>query len=235
MIVQEPPYEMVALFSDLEMQKLLERLIERGQEEGRRCTRPFRWRSLRDPRRDTVWIQPELVLLPFLRSECRFLIMWDHHGTGRETAQAAALEQQVVQKLTSLNVPEERVLAVALEPELERLLVPVWPKVKSLIGEERSQSAPEDGAVLAQMRKLRSLPEANSELDSLLSRFPKEVFEALIRLLRLRRAPPLYEKIGARVSLPALKEDAAASRIADTISRWFPLAPARPASSADAP
>lgn len=226
MIVQEPPYEMVALFSDLEMQKLLEKLIERGQEEGRRCTRPFRWRSLRDPRRDTVWIQPELVLLPFLRSECRFLIVWDHHGTGREASKAVALEEQVVQKLTSLNVPADRVLAVALEPELESLLVPVWPKVKSLIGEERSQSAPEDAAILAQMRKLGTSPEADSEFDSLLSKFPKEVFEALIRLLRLRRAPPLYEKIGSRVSLPAVKQDAAASRIADTLSRWFPWAQA---------
>lgn len=45
MIVREPPYDLVALFSDSEMQKLFEALIERGQA-ARDCTRPFRWRSI---------------------------------------------------------------------------------------------------------------------------------------------------------------------------------------------
>ena len=78
MIVRDPPYDLVALFSDLDMQKLFEELVERGQEPGRRCARRFRWRSLRDPRRDTVWSQPERVLLPFIGTGCSFLIAWDH-------------------------------------------------------------------------------------------------------------------------------------------------------------
>lgn len=223
MIVQEPPYELIALFSDLEMQKFLEALIERGQEEGRQCARGFRWRSLRDPRRDTVWSQPERVLLPFLRFDYRFLIVWDHHGTGLEATSASEVEEKVVRKLESVGVSADRVLALALEPELERLLVPVWPKVKALIGEERAVSPPDDAAILTEMRKLFPVQSSNSrELKDLLHLHPKEVFESLVRLLRLRRAPPLYEKLGAQVSLPAIKRDDAATRIATAISGWFP-------------
>jgi hypothetical protein len=89
MIVRDPPYDLVALFSDLDMQKLFEELVERGQEPGRRCARRFRWRSLRDPRRDTVWSQPERVLLPFIGTGCSFLIAWDHSGSGRESESRA--------------------------------------------------------------------------------------------------------------------------------------------------
>jgi len=77
MIVQEPPYDLVALFADLDMQKLSEALIERGQEPRRRCVREIRWRSQRDPRRDTVWREPDRALAPFLGMDALFLPAWD--------------------------------------------------------------------------------------------------------------------------------------------------------------
>lgn len=154
MIVQEPPYDLVALFPDLEMQKLFEAWIERGQEPRRRCARALRWRSLRDPRRDTVWRQPERALQAFFQFDCRFLIAWDHHGTGLESSEPVSVEQKVVERLTQYGVTADGVLAVALEPELERLLVPVWPKVKSLLGEERAIDPPDDQAIFRKAKPL---------------------------------------------------------------------------------
>jgi hypothetical protein len=61
-----------------------------------------------------------------------------------------------------------------------------------------------------------------NDLEAALARHPKELFEALVRLVRLRRSPDLYFRIGERVSLQALKREAALSRIAKTISFWFP-------------
>jgi len=226
LIVQEPPYEMVALFSDLEMQKLFEVLLERGQTAGRNCARSFRWRSLRDPRRDTVWNQPERPLAPFLSMGCRFLIVWDRQGSGYEEGTVSRMEDRVVRSLQSAGVPEDRILAVALDPELECLLRPVWPKVKSIVAGERNVSPPEDAAVWTEA--LRRFPGVGRSQDfgQVLEENPKETFEALVRLLRLRRAPPLYTKIGERVSLPALKQESAAQRIALRISSWFPPAEA---------
>lgn len=222
MIVKEPPYDLVALFSDLEMQRFFEELIERGQARGRNCMHEIRWRSLRDPRRDTVWSQPELVLLPFLRLGCCYLIVWDHHGTGLESQSSSAVEAQVVQRMATAGAPSERVLAVSLEPELESLFKEVWPKVKAVLGEERSISPPEDSVVLAEAQRFSPWSLGEKNLDRLLKESPKETFEALVRLVRLRRSAPLYEKIGAKVSLPALKRNTAASRIASAVSAWFP-------------
>jgi hypothetical protein len=225
MIVQEPPYDLVALFSDLEMQKLFEAWLERGQEPRRGCARSFRWRSLRDPRRDTVWTQPERALQPFFQYDCRFLIVWDHHGSGWEASVPADVEAQVVIRLARVGVQAERVLAVALDPELERRLVPIWQRVKDLVGRERSIAPPEDTAILAKAKETLSGVRGTMDFGQFLARHPKEAFEALVRLVRLRRAAPLYETIGAHTSLPSVKKDATASRVAAAIRAWFPAKP----------
>jgi hypothetical protein len=222
LIVQEPPYDLVALFSDLEMQKLFEVLLERGQVAGRNCTRRFRWRSLRDPRRDTVWNQPERPLAPFLRMDCFFLIVWDHQGSGSEEEVSSRTEDSVVARLEVAGIPAERILAVALDPELECLFRTVWPKVKSTVAQERGVPPPDDSSILGEAR--RSVPKMRSaqEFGRALGDHPKEVFEALVRLVRLRRAAPLYEKIAGQISLPLVKKESAAERIALRISSWFP-------------
>jgi hypothetical protein len=222
LIVVEPPYDLVALFSDLEMQKLFEVLLERGQIAGRSCARSFRWRSLRDPRRDTVWTQPERPLAPFLRMECRFLIVWDHQGSGTEDESPSQVEDRVVARLESAGIEADSVLAVALDPELECLFRSVWPKVKSTVAKERRVAPPEDSLILAEAQ--RSVPRLqwSKEFGEALDENPKEIFEALVRLVKLRRAAPLYAKVAGQVSLPLVKKESAAERIALRISSWFP-------------
>lgn len=224
MIVEEPPYDLVALFSDSDMQKLIERSIERGQEQ-RSCTRPFRWRSLRDPRRDTVWREPDRALQVFLRTDCRFLIVWDHQGSGSEIRTLEEVETRAVGRLTTFGVPEDRVLAVAFNPELEISFRRVWPKVKRVISERRGMDAPEDSVILDEARKHLSRLQIPETFEEALARNPKELFEALIRLVRLRQSPSLYEDIGNRVSLRGLKAEQVLSRIAVAITAWFPPEP----------
>jgi hypothetical protein len=221
MIVEEPPYDLVALFSDLEMQKLFERLIERGQT-GRDCTRPFRWRSLRDPRRDTVWREPERPLAPFLRTDCRFLIVWDHQGSGFEERPHEEVEGLALKRLVDVGVSADRILAVALDPELEVSFRTAWPKIKRLVAEPRGIPAPEDAAILAEAARRAPRLRIPDDIYAALASRPKELFEALVRLVRLRRSPDLYTKIGGRVSLRALKSEPALARVASSISLWFP-------------
>jgi len=221
MIVQEPPYDLVALFSDLEMQKLFEGLIERGQK-GRDCTRSFRWRSLRDPRRDTVWREPERPLAPFLRTDCRFLVVWDHQGSGYEERPSEEVERMALKRLVDVGISEERILSVALSPELEISFGKAWPKIKRVVAEPRGIPAPKDVAIVAEAMRSAPRLRISSDLETALAQHPKELFEALVRLVRLRRSPDLYVRIGERVSLKALKREAALSRIAKAISAWFP-------------
>lgn len=221
MIVEEPPYDLVALFSDSDMQKLVERLIERGQER-KSCTRPFRWRSVRDPRRDTVWREPDRALQVFFRTDSRFLIVWDHQGSGSETLTSEKIETRVVSRLTTLGVPENRVLAVAFNPELEISFRKVWPRVKRVVSDRRGMEAPEDLMILDEARKHLPRLEFSESFEEALAHTPKELFEALVRLVRLRQSPALYEEIGSRVSLQGFKAEPALSRIASAIASWFP-------------
>jgi hypothetical protein len=223
MIVVEPPYDLVALFSDLDMQKLFEPLIERGQT-GRGCTRPFRWRSLRDPQRDTVWREPERPLAPFMKTGCRFLIVWDHHGSGYEARLPEEVEGLALKRLTDVGVSAERILAVALNPELEISFRKTWQNIKRVVAEFHGIPAPDDSAILAKARRLVPRLRIPTELDAALAQYPKELFEALVELLNLRRRADLYVRIGERVSIPAFKREAVLSRIAKTISHWFPPA-----------
>lgn len=224
MIVQEPPYDLVVLSSDSEMKLLIEQLLERGQT-GRSCTRPFRWRSIRDPRRDTVWREPDRPLALFLRMDCSFLILWDHQGSGREGRQPQDLEEEAIGRLTASGVPRDRVLAVAFDPELEISFRPAWPRVKQIVAGERAAEPPDDSKILAEAQRGKPRLRIPDDFDTALALHPKELFEALVRLLRLRRSPPLYAKIGRNVSLRALKRESALSRIANAISGWLPPDP----------
>lgn len=223
MIVTEPPYDLVALFADLDMQKFFEGLIERGQVPARGCAREFRWRSLRDPRRDTVWREPERALAPFLKTDARFLIVWDQHGSGLEQKSPAEVESGVVRRMARLGVDSDRVVAVALRPELECLLQPIWGRVKEIVSSQRRQhGVPDDARVLEEARRLTPAP-IPDDFDVALERKPKEVFEGLVSgILRLRRSAPLYARIASEISLPAVKKNPAAGRVAERIASWFP-------------
>lgn len=224
MIVQEPPYDLIVLASDAEMKSLLERLIERGQA-GRSCTRPFRWRCLRDPRRDTVWREPHRPLALFLEMDCSFLVVWDHQGSGREEQRPEDLESEAVRRLTEHGVPRDRVLAVAFEPELEISWRPAWPRVKQIVAEERREEPPDDSMILTAAQRVNPRLRIPDDFEAALARYPKELFEALVRLLRLRRSPPLYAKLGERISLRAVKREPALARVANAISNWLPPQP----------
>ncbi|HEX4964432.1 MAG TPA: hypothetical protein VF173_26690 [Thermoanaerobaculia bacterium] len=214
----------MALFADTEMQKLFEELIERGQDVRRGCTLPFRWRSLRDPRRDTVWREPNRPLTTFLKTECRFLIVWDHYGSGYEARPSREVEELAAQRLVEAGVQRERILTVSFDPELEVSFRTVWPKIKKVVAEPRGIAPPEDSAILAEARRRDLRGRVPDDLDTALAHHPKELFEALVRLVRLRRSPDMYSKIGERVSLRALKGEQAIARVATAISTWFPPA-----------
>lgn len=221
MIVQEPPFDLIVLFPDSEMKLMLEALIERGQE-NRNCSRPFRWLSLRDPRRDTVWREPDRPLGLFLGMKCCFLIVWDHQGSGSEDQPPAEIEAHVVHRLTELGVPRDRILAVAFNPELEISFRMAWPRIKRIVAGERRTEPPADSLILEEAQRRNPRLRIADDLDHAFASHPKELFEALIRLLRLRRSPPLYAKIGDRASLRALKGEVALARIATAVASWFP-------------
>lgn len=221
--MSEPPYNLVAVFADADAKALIEQLIERGQE--RACISQFRWRSIRDARRDAFRADPVSVVRPFIGfAGCRFLLSWDHWGSGRDSEPIIDVEEEVVEMLRRTGIAEERVEAVAYEPELEHLIAPTWPRVKQILADLRSTQPPSDEDIFANAAnraRTRRQPYPES-FENALSRRPKSLLRSLIRLLSLRPSSNLFERLGRELSIPDIKYDTQASRISSRLEEWFP-------------
>jgi hypothetical protein len=218
MIVDEPPYELVALFADEDARRLIMQIVERGQEFG--CLRRFRWRAVRDPRKDQIGRAAAHVLGPYLsEGNCRFVVLWDHHGSGREGDATSDVEGGVVQSLVRAGISTANVAAVAFVPELEVALIPAWERTLQLIAERRKRPPPTSDEILGHLRI-----EAGS-IEQLLRLQPKELFDAALRLLQLRHSAELFEDLGNRLSIPALKGGDALGRLLAALVSWFPPDP----------
>jgi hypothetical protein len=219
-IVTDPPYDLVALFADAEMQQFVERVIERGQQ--RKCLRSFRWRSLRDPRRDPMCHRPHAVLQPYLAGTARLLLLWDHEGSGWERRSPPEAESEVGRLLAQNGVGQERILAIAFQPEFEAALVPAWPAVKTVLARRRDVPAPSDEQVL-DFAQSRSPDPAGSTFAECLAQRPKELLHAVTRRLGLRVSPALFGWLAHDLSIPALKVPGSCfARLAGQLVAWFP-------------
>jgi hypothetical protein len=219
MIVRDPPYELVALFADLDAKVFFEQLIERGQQSG--CLRPFRWLSLRDSRRDTVWRSPQSALAPLHRKGCRLFLSWDLAGSGAEDDGPDRTEEHARTELGRSSIPREDILTACFEPELEKVLGVVWGRVKEVVAGVRDQPPPDDARILAKTRigsNLRGL----HDVHDLLRRAPKEIFEGLLAAMQLRSKADLFERLGRNLSIPALKQDSTMNVVASRLAEWFP-------------
>jgi hypothetical protein len=196
---EEP--ELVAIFADADAQRFVWALVERGIERG--CLRSMRRVQLRETMRDAALCQdPLAVAKPFLSNEAaRFLLVWDHQGSGREGEQPSASERRAVEAFTRTNIRAERVLAVALSPEFEIVLEPVWERVCEELAAKRKVPS-------------RTLPFEPTD--------PKGSFRELTRFHRLRADAALFGELAGRLSLDRLKQGPALERIARRLLEWFP-------------
>lgn len=218
------PPDLLVVVADADAEKLLHGVIARGLQRG--CLRPHRWALRRNPMRD-----PAVRLAPLAGSpdakpgSTRVLVVLDHHGCGRAETPAREVENEVILKLQQAGFGSDAVACVVLEPELEVLLGPAWDLIAALLAKKRAHDPPSRAQVVA----AGNLPTETAELgeptdeawqELLLSR-PKECFDGLLRALRLRHQPALFEEIASRVSLPRLKASPTARRIAAQLEAWF--------------
>ncbi len=193
--------ELVVLFADADAERFVTKLIARGV--ARRCLRNFAWQAVRDPMHDArVATDPAAALGPFLRDEAlHFIILWDHHGSGREDVEPSRVEADVKDALSRVGVDKERVAAIAFDPEFEIALVPVWDRV------------------LAELAKKRSLLHAATVTPD--EAEPKQSLRRALNEYRLRASPPLFEELASSLSLERLKMGNAIGRLAEVLVRWF--------------
>jgi len=225
MIVEEPPYDLIFLFADQDAEKLFITLLERGQERG--CLRNLRVRSLRDTRKDSMSLDPTRYLSPFFSYEnCKFLIAWDNHGSGREKLEFETIRNKVADSFAARGISKENVGVAIFYPELEHVFVPLWERVKQIISNKRNTTPPPDSDILRRSAKLSlAVKRANiTDFDTLLDHYPKEAFDALVSLVNLRHSSQLYADIAKDISLRTLKKDETVRFIDEFLQTHFPSA-----------
>jgi hypothetical protein len=192
--------ELVLLFADVDAEKLVTRLLTRGIERG--CLRQLTWVAIREPMRDARLAQQPLAALgPHIRStDSRFLILWDHHGSGREDTDPAEIESEVLATFERADIARERVAAVSFRPELEVVLEPVWTRVLEELARQRAEMP-------------QAIPFDPTD--------PKSSLATAARAHRLRVDSTVFEDLGAKLSLEGLKKGSTLARIGAVLVRWF--------------
>lgn len=223
MIVSEPPYDLVAVFADADAKLLFEQLIERAQQG--RIIREIRWRSVRDTRRDAFRADPTSIIAPFRRVPgCKFLFFWDHQGSGREAVDSAVSVAEVHARLQKAGLDEDTYFAIAFDPEVEVVLLPVWDRVKEIVASIREELPPPDNVVFEHARRIlrqnrQRVPATPSEA---LLQFPKEMLEGVVAEVQLRWSASIFQEIGRQISVRNLRTQVHARQVFDQLGAWFP-------------
>lgn len=172
----------------------------------------------RHPQRDAGMVQSGAELARMKKGKYhKALLMWDHHGSGRDHKQAPeAVEQEIQNKLDSFSWSGNSAVTI-LVPELEQWLWFCENTVASHCDVTVNQ--------LTRWQNERAQKLGVSS-DALKAEQPKELFEHVMReKLKRTISPRDFEEIGKRASITKLLECASFLAIAEILRGWFPVDP----------
>ena len=176
--------------------------------------RPLSFDIERHPQRDAGMVQSGAELVRMKKGRYhKALLMWDHHGSGRDRKQSPEdVGFEIQEKLNSFTWKNNSAVTV-LVPEIEQWLwcCPNAVAAHCEVTAEKLQKWIEERA-----EKLDQAPDA-LKLDQ-----PKELFEYVMRD-RLQRtiSPRDFEEIGRRAGVAGLLECGTFRVIVETLRSWF--------------
>ncbi|MDR0702523.1 MAG: hypothetical protein LBF61_09000 [Azoarcus sp.] len=170
----------------------------------------------RHPLRDAGMVQSGAELARMKKGHYRkALLMWDHHGSGRDHRQTPQAVQQEIQEKLDAYTWENNSAVTVLLPELEQWL---WFCENALAAYNGITVAELAQWVDERASKFSTTPTA------LKNEQPKELFEHVMRE-RLRRtiSPRDFEEIGERAGVSGLRECPSFLAIVNILQEWFPI------------
>lgn len=204
--------DLLVCVADADALAFLRAILQRHQALG---IRPVTFDIERHPQRDAGMVQSGAELVRMKKGRYhKALLIWDHHGSGRDHRQAPNLVAQEIQgKLDSFTWSGNSSVTV-LVPELEQWLWFCENAVAAHCGVTQVQ--------LQQWIQERSL-KLGKTADEMKQQQPKELFENIMRE-RIKRtiSPRDFDEIGQHASVNALLACGSFSAIALTLRAWFP-------------
>jgi len=206
--------DILVFTADADALAVMTSVLERHQSLG---TRRISFLVDRHPYRDPGMVKTGADLAKLWKGEFdRALLIWDHHGCGREGRNSPdECAKQVQQRLDDVSW-KNRSAAVVIVPELEEWL---WHNVASFcshfgITQMRLNGWVDDFANSCGLTSSAAVAER-----------PKELFE-FICLKKLRRtiSPADFRAIARRASLTAWRRSGSFRQIVTVLRTWFPPA-----------
>lgn len=204
--------DLLVYVADADAQAFMRAVLNRPQALG---IRSVSFDIERHPLRDGGMVQSGAELARMQKGKYRkALLMWDHHGSGRDHRQTSTqVEQEIQNKLDSFTWSGNSAVTV-LVPELEQWL---WFCENAL--------AAHCGVTINQLTQWQDeratklgRPSATLKIEQ-----PKELFEHVMRE-RLKRtiSPRDFEEIGKRAGVNGLLGCASFLAIVEALREWFP-------------
>lgn len=207
--------DLLVYVADADALAFMKAIMERPQALG---IRPIDFEIERHPMRDSGMVQSGAELVRMEKGKYhKALLMWDHHGSGRDHKQAPdEVEQEIQRKLDSFTWSGNSAVVV-LVPEQEQWLWFCESAVAAYCGVTVKQ--------LNQWQNDRA-QKLGLTSDALKAEQPKELFEHVMReRLKQTISPRDFEEIGKQASITKLLGCASFLSIAETLRSWFPVDP----------
>jgi hypothetical protein len=205
--------DLLVYTADADAQAFMRSLLGRCRAIG---IRELSFHIERHPQRDAGMVQSGAELVRMNKGRYRrVLLMWDHHGSGREHRHTPTeIETEICDKLDRFTWSGNHAVVVLI-PELEQWL---W-YCESAVAAHCAISTEQLGQWVEE-RAARLGVETNTLKQTL----PKELFEYIMRE-RLRRtiSPRDFEEIGKRASIRTLMQCSSFQGIIAKLAAWFPL------------
>ncbi|MBF0239444.1 MAG: hypothetical protein HQM12_17210 [SAR324 cluster bacterium] len=198
--------------ADADTMAFMSALLKRPQALG---IRPITFEADRHPQRDAGMVQTGAELTRMRKGQYqKALLLWDHHGSGREHQQEPQeVASEIQEKLNQYTWSGNSAITI-LVPELEQWL---W-YCEQAVATHCKVSVEQ----LQQWTESRA-HQLGKEPEYLRKQQPKELFEHLMKN-RLKRtiSPRDFEVIGSIASISALERCESFKFVLETLRIWFP-------------
>ncbi|WP_153188653.1 hypothetical protein [Candidatus Magnetaquicoccus inordinatus] len=203
--------DLYVMTADADAEAVLRRVLQRHQSLG---IRKVDVEVERYVGRDAGVVKEGPALLKLRKGQfAKVMLIWDHHGSGKEQEPAAQVQQHISAKMENESW-SGHYLAQVLVPELEEWL---WHNPEA-IGKHLQVDEP-----LLQEWQQQFAAKKEMEVVDCRKRYPKELFFYCLQRKRNHNPRPEdYRKIAGIASLRAWQKSESFKRIVILLKEWFP-------------
>ena len=212
MSTQKVELGLIALVADNDAREFLKALLPRLLETG--LTAEFTFEIIRHPNRDNGCFSRAADLLNDSSDATHALVLFDKHGSGRESKSREIIEQKVEEDLARSGWARTKVRAIVIDPELENW---IWIRNQHLA---RALSWRDETTLYHWLQRQKAIPKGATKPTP-----PKEWMIKALKQRNRSHSAAIFNQIAQRVSLRwALHacHDQSFHDLVFTLRQWFP-------------